>query len=180
MEGMAAAAGADGQFKAPSGHTFLVAPFTAQIIATLEEEALRTFKREKIRTLKENLDLLGGTIEEQQVSLRIELDRLAEMLVPDLPDKILMVPTVITEKDADGKEQKVVKSLPRKLTYVQWWLLTSLEARTLSCWLACRRRDQGLTREAFEEHFDGRPGEMAALSDLVADVNASKLPKKND
>ena len=73
MEGLGAAAAADGQFTAPSGHTFLVAPFTAQIIATLEEEALRTFKREKEGVFKLKDELPDAM-------------RYALMAWPELPD----------------------------------------------------------------------------------------------
>jgi hypothetical protein len=56
MSGLSAAAAGAATFAAPSGHTLQVHPFTARMLATIEECALQAFKREKVRFIRENKD----------------------------------------------------------------------------------------------------------------------------
>jgi hypothetical protein len=175
---LAAAAGGGAQFVAPDGHTFMVYPFTARILATIDEEALRCYKRERMRTLRENRDLYGATPEEQDAALRKEAERLADVMVEDLPYKSVPWPEVVEVDDGAGGKKTERRVGSRRVSFVSWWLMQNQEGTALSCWLACQRGDQNLTREAFESHFEGNAKAIQDLSMLVAELNTSRLKKK--
>lgn len=177
MSSLSAAAGGGAQFQAPSGHTFLVFPFTASILATIDEEALRCYKRERMRTLRDNRDLYGETREEQDAALRQEAERLADVMVEDLPPKEVPWPETVEVDDGNGGKKQERRIGKRKISFVSWWLLQSQEGTALACWLACRRGEPGLTRESFEAHFDGNVAAMQELSALVSELNRSRIKK---
>ncbi len=173
----------------PDGSHLELRPLTIQDWGTLEEEALKAYKREFLSTYLENLDLIP---ESKRAAKEAEAWERAEKLTAD------GIPPKIVESPAVGQDGKVIRNSPpgtevllnsgelvtisklvgdrcyalQKVPYAQWWFSSTFKGRMRAVWLSARRARPGVTEDELaalfmrvgEESLDDAANTVGSLS----------------
>jgi hypothetical protein len=117
-----------GVFPLPGGGELVLCSFTYKDWQDAKAQAMKEYKRQRIKTWTENADLLP--IDMRENAIRDAFLKAEDITVDTLPRKNMKMPA----KDDDGKDTLV----DTEVDYVSWWLSETDEGKFFSLWLSAR------------------------------------------
>ena len=183
-----------GMLDLPDGSTLEFRPLTIRDWGTLEEEALKEYRRQYLQFHLSNADLLyPDNPEEARLEIISKAERLA---LDDLPEKNaegpafdangrpikadgLKIGDKIQTKDGEAVVANIVANhafVRQNLPYINWWLGRTIRGQTMAIWLSTRKARPTMTYDQLCDLF-AKVGESIReqAGDLVADLSKSSV-----
>ena len=144
----------------PTGKTIEIEAIGLRDYAQVREQACADYKRNLLKTTKDNLDLFPE--QERADLMRKALDK-AELITPDdLPEKTVLDPA--TQK-------------PTKVSYADWWMGMTVPGVVYAAWLSIRRcpGQSNMTLADVEAIFENQLEALHETGEAIADLSKPQL-----
>jgi len=142
----------------PDGSDLVLCSFDYADWQHIKAEALSSYKRERLKTWTENVDLLPEDMRRE--ALQEAFKRAEDVTFETLPHKKL-----------DGEDAD----------YISWWLSETVEGMLFAVWLSARHapEQQGITRDDIANKFISASTELEQAAQHVGTMSASDLAKNS-
>lgn len=159
-----------GTVKDANGSKITVKPLVLSDYASIREESLDFYRRERIRAWTKNEDLMPEDVRREWIKEAFE--RAAKLEAKDLPDRTLI------EYDDPTKDNPTITKAT-KLEYALWWIATQPDGMLFALWLAAKKTMPDITLDEVEERFmDGNSLDTEALeaaANKVGTISQSRI-----
>jgi hypothetical protein len=151
----------------PDGEELVLCSFAYADWQHVKSEALRVYKRDRIKTITDNADLLPE--EQRAETVRRAFQEAQDITLDDLPVK-----TVI-EADDNGDETTT------EMDYVTWWLSLTIDGKIFAAWLSARRApgQESITRNDIVDKLLDNPVELEEAAQEIGKMSTSEIAKNS-
>lgn len=157
----------------PNGRTIEIHALGLADYVAARDRALQQFKRQKIQTWTENVDLLPADQRERWI--REAFERAEALTIDDLPPRRMKMPI----RRSDGKIVKDANGEPvlreTEVEYAAWWMSETADGRLYMTWLSIRRGDPSFTLDDADGLFIDAMDELETAANLVGDISTPTL-----
>ena len=157
----------------PSGRTIEIHALGLGDFVAARDRALQQFKRQKIQTWTENVDLLP--VDKKERWIREAFERAEALSFDDLPQKRMKIPV----RRSDGKIVKDKNGDPllreTEVEYTAWWMAETVDGRLYMTWLSIHRGDPAFTLDDADALFIDAMDELETTANLVGDISSPTL-----
>lgn len=178
----------------PNGEQIEFRPLILRDWGTLEEEALKEFKRQWLQHKIDTLDLLNP--DDPVAERERYIEQASDLTLDDCKDKMadypardaagrlfngtgLKVGDIIKTNNGDKPVTGFIDSRPtvnQKVPYINWWLSRTIKGRFMSTWLSARKARPTMTYDQCAEMMLSLSADMQGqLIDTVADLSKASV-----
>lgn len=157
----------------PNGQTIEIHALGLSDYVAARDRALQQFKRAKIQTWTENVDLLPAA--QRETWIREAFERAEALTGDDLPMKRMQMP--VRRNDGrivkDGNGEPVLRE--REVEYAAWWMSETAEGRLYMTWLSIKRGNPAFTLDDADRLFIDAMDDLETAANLVGDISSPTL-----
>lgn len=136
-------------------------------------EALKRYKRQRIETYTENVDLLP---EDQRAGfIREAFERAEQFGQEELPSKEMTLPIRLPTGKFRRDKRGGLVTKKQTVDYTAWWMSETPEGRLFMTWLSIRRSDPTFTLEDADDIFREHMEELEMIADEVGEISSPEL-----
>lgn len=176
MSDLADAAGS-GVTEEIGGKTFQMGVIDLKDLGQLERQALQSFRREYIKTYRDNVELLPEESRDQAVAEAFE--RAAMLDVESLPMR--QSESQVYDSDGNPKKDRKGRLITRlqKVPYAAWWIGSTFDGMLHMVWLSMKKEKPDMTLDDAAKLItsDGGESRLAELAATVDEISAPNLVK---
>lgn len=186
MEGMQMVARKIGSHRLPDGREITLYNLGPVDFSAAQEAALAYYKRQMIKTVTENVDLLPQDMRMQ--AIKDAYGEAQRITLAELPDQPIRVPDLAEDQETVLKDEHGnVKTHMKDVDYVSWWMSETVEGMIHCLWLSARKdqAQQQWTKDdimrLFEESVsaDLLSLEIDSAAQTVGRLSQSELAKNS-
>ena len=147
MSDLARAVGAGSSIEI-DGKTYILSPLTLKDWGQIDRECLETYRKNYIKTYKDNLSEIP--VELQTTLIRETIEKAARMTTADLPKQNVNVPVFKSGRlVVDDAGQPTFKTL--LLPYATWWASETFEGKLYTSWLSVKKQHKEVSIDQWDE-----------------------------
>jgi hypothetical protein len=156
-----------GVYPLPDGTELVLCSFNYGDWQHVKREALASYKRARIKTWTDNVDLMPEDM--RQEAIREAFRRAENITVDTLPTKQVKVP------DESGELQQ------DEMDYVSWWLSETDDGKFFALWLSARHApgQEQITRDEIVNKLHAHPLDLEMAAQEVGKMSQSELAKNS-
>lgn len=162
-----------------TGETVTISTLTVQDFATAREQALQEFKRDRIKTWTNNLDLMPESDRSQW--MRDAFERAESLTYDDLPKREMLVPQYGRDGKLQRRDGKPVMKLQR-VEYALWWMSETFNGKLFMTWLAIKKTpgQEQFTLDDADALFMDALNDLESVAQTVGDISKVQLAGKSE